>query len=105
MGSARPANGSYRRVSPIASNPGEGLLTEPTPAVQPSSRERVLMPQRRPWPGPRESIGQPGKPSFGLATSSLSHHATTAKTGRPHRAVVHDPDANAYHAASAIVAP
>ena len=34
-----------RRVSPIAPNPGEGLLTEPTPAVRPWSRERVFMPE------------------------------------------------------------
>ena len=33
----------YRRVSPIAPNPGEGLLTEPTPAVRPRSGERVFM--------------------------------------------------------------
>src|SRR6516225_4036522 len=34
-----------RRFSPIAPNPGEVLLTEPTPAVRPRSRERVFMPQ------------------------------------------------------------
>jgi len=42
-----------RRVSPIAPNPGEGLLTEPIPAVRPWSRERVFMPRRRPLSGPR----------------------------------------------------
>jgi hypothetical protein len=34
-----------RRVSPIAPNPGDGLLTEPTPAVRPWSWERVFMPE------------------------------------------------------------
>jgi hypothetical protein len=34
----------FRRVSPIALNSGEGLLTEPTSAVRPRPRERVLMP-------------------------------------------------------------
>ena len=29
------ANGRYRRVSPVAVRPGEGLLTEPTAATQP----------------------------------------------------------------------
>jgi len=38
----------FRRVSPIAPNPGECLLTEPTPAVRPWSRERVFMPQSAP---------------------------------------------------------
>src|SRR5262252_8002674 len=38
------ANDRNRRVSPIGPNPGEGLLTEPTPAVRPWSRERVFMP-------------------------------------------------------------
>ena len=46
--SSRPdGNGRFRRVSPIAARPGEGLLTEPTPAVRSWSRERVLMPQSR----------------------------------------------------------
>jgi len=39
-----------RRGSPIAPNPGGGLLTEPTPAVRPCPRERVLMPQTGHWP-------------------------------------------------------
>jgi hypothetical protein len=34
----------FRRVSAITPNPDEGLLTEPTPAVRPWSRERVFMP-------------------------------------------------------------
>jgi hypothetical protein len=33
----------FRRVSPVAVRPGEGLLNEPTPAVRPWSRERVFM--------------------------------------------------------------
>ena len=33
-----------RRVSPIAANPREGLLTEPTPAVRSWPREWVFMP-------------------------------------------------------------
>ena len=37
-------NGGFRRVSQIAPNPGEGLLTEPTPAVQPPRREQLFMP-------------------------------------------------------------
>jgi hypothetical protein len=37
------ANGRFRRVSPVAVRPGEGLLTEPTPAVRPWSREPVLI--------------------------------------------------------------
>jgi hypothetical protein len=28
----------------VAVHPGEGLLTEPTPAVRPWSRERIFMP-------------------------------------------------------------
>ena len=36
-------NDRCRRVSPIDPNPGEGLLTEPTPAVQPSRREPLFM--------------------------------------------------------------
>jgi hypothetical protein len=38
-------NGRFRRISPVPVRPGEGTLTEPTPAVQPSRRELVLMPQ------------------------------------------------------------
>src|SRR6516164_7075929 len=40
-----PANGRNRRTSPIAARPGEGPLTEPTPAVRPRLRERVFMPE------------------------------------------------------------
>ena len=42
-----PASGRNRRVSPVASRSREGLLTEPTPAVRPWSRERVFMPLLR----------------------------------------------------------
>ena len=44
---ASAGNGRFRRVSPVAVRPGEGLLTEPTPAVRPWSRERVFMPLSR----------------------------------------------------------
>ena len=49
LGQAVPmvANWPYRRVSPVASRSREGLLTEPTPAVRPWSRERVFMPLLR----------------------------------------------------------
>ena len=48
------ASGRNRRVSPIALNPDEGLLTEPTPAVRSWSRERVFMPLKsHSWPRPR----------------------------------------------------
>src|SRR4029077_15162862 len=33
-----------RRVSPVAPNPGKGLLTEPTACAQPERRELVFMP-------------------------------------------------------------
>src|SRR5215472_7664231 len=105
VGCVRVTNGGFRRVSPVALRPHEGPLTEPIADAQPRPQERVLMPQKRPWPGPRESIGQPGKQSFDRAANSLSHRVTTAKTRPPHRAVVHDPDADTYDAASAIVAP
>jgi hypothetical protein len=41
------ANDSYRRLSPVAPRPSEGLLTEPTTDAQPWRRERVLMPLSR----------------------------------------------------------
>jgi len=41
-------SGRNRRLSPLAVRPGEGRLTEPTPAVQPRSRELVFMPHKRP---------------------------------------------------------
>src|SRR5215472_8542124 len=53
-----PANGRSRRVSPIAPNPGEGLLTQPTPAVRLWSRERVVVPRSRHLP-PTTSDGIP----------------------------------------------
>src|SRR5215469_8803100 len=39
----------FRRLSPIAVRPGEGRLTESTPAVQPRSRELVFIPHVRNW--------------------------------------------------------
>jgi hypothetical protein len=41
---SRGGNGWFRRVSPIAVRPGEGLLTERTAGVRPMRRERVFMP-------------------------------------------------------------
>ena len=38
------ANVGCRRISPVPARPGEGPVTEPTPAVERSRRERVLMP-------------------------------------------------------------
>jgi hypothetical protein len=38
----------FRRVSPVAPRPREGLLTEPTAGAQPWPRERVFMPHSRP---------------------------------------------------------
>ena len=35
----------FRRGLPVVARPGEGPLTEPTPAVRPRPRERVFMPQ------------------------------------------------------------
>jgi hypothetical protein len=44
----RLVNGGYRRISPVPPCPREGPLTEPTPAVQPSRREKLFMPLSRP---------------------------------------------------------
>ena len=40
----RHADGRNRRISSIPVRPGDGPLTEPTPAVQPSRREPLFMP-------------------------------------------------------------
>jgi len=48
LGSARPTNGSYRRVSPVAMHLGEGRLTEPAADIQPGRPGPVFMPQIRP---------------------------------------------------------
>src|SRR6516162_5375142 len=40
-------------VSPIVARPGEGPLTEPTPAGQPYQGNGSSCPRRRPWPGTR----------------------------------------------------
>jgi len=60
------------------------------------------MPPKATLARPRESIGQQGKQSSSgeFAVSPRNH----CQTGRPHRAVVHDPHADTYDAASAIVA-
>src|SRR5215470_2605296 len=47
-----------RRTSPVAGRPGEGLLTEPTTAVQPWPREHVVMPPIRSF----VPFGQAGSP-------------------------------------------
>ena len=40
-------NGRYRRTSPVAEPPGEGLLTEATAVARPGARELVIMPHFR----------------------------------------------------------
>src|SRR6516162_4896605 len=47
LGSARPTNGSYRRILPVPAHSRGGRLTERTPAVQPSQPERVKVPHCR----------------------------------------------------------
>ena len=44
----RSGDGRKRRVSLIAPNPGEGLVTEPTPAIRPWRGEPLFVPQSRP---------------------------------------------------------
>ena len=99
----------YRRVSPVAPNPCEGLLTEPTPAVRPWSRERVFMPHcplqafgaadgggNRPalrtsprkgevkWQPPIYDTGTPAPSDSGIAPNGARHpsvfHVMTFKT-------------------------
>jgi hypothetical protein len=41
----RPGERMQTALFLVAVHPGEGLLTEPTPAVRPWSRERILMPE------------------------------------------------------------
>jgi hypothetical protein len=48
-GSIWPREWPNRRVSPIASRPDEGPLTEPTAAAQPSSLEPLFLPQSCHW--------------------------------------------------------
>jgi len=45
----------------VAECSGEGPLTERVAAAHPLPPGLLFLPQRRLWPGPRESIGQPGK--------------------------------------------
>jgi len=86
----RSGNGWLRRIFTVPARSGEGPLTEPTTAAQLWRRERVLMPQRRPLPGPEDPSGRRGKQSIDHAASFLSHDGTTAETNRRRRAVVHD---------------
>ena len=51
------ANGGSRRISPVPVRPGGGPVTEPTPAVQPSRREQLFMPQTRPSQSQAQSVG------------------------------------------------
>src|SRR5215831_692117 len=44
------ADGRNRRVSPVPVCHGERLLTEPTPAAQPSRHEPLLLPLSGSWP-------------------------------------------------------
>ena len=44
-GFSSAANDRFRRMSVVVVCSGEGPLTEPTPAVQPSRREPLFMPQ------------------------------------------------------------
>jgi hypothetical protein len=62
----RPLSARLARSVPL--RPGEGPLTEPTPAVQPPRPEQLFMPQSRPSPGPKDRSEEPGKRSFDPAT-------------------------------------
>jgi hypothetical protein len=50
----RPCGVALRRVSLVAPNPGEGLLTEPTAGIRRGWRELVFMPLKRPSRSARE---------------------------------------------------
>jgi hypothetical protein len=57
------------RRLPVPAPSGGGRLTEPTPAVEPSRRERVKVPHSRPLPTARAfQIGPPGGASQGNGT-------------------------------------
>jgi len=58
---SKSAKDRNRRVSPIGPNPGEGLLTEPTPAVRPWSAGTRLHAPFRPSAGLRGRLPNPGK--------------------------------------------
>jgi len=45
-------NGRFRRISPIAVRPGEGLLSDHIAGAQPLRRELVFLPLFRHWPTP-----------------------------------------------------
>ena len=44
LGSTRPANSRFRRISPIAAHSGDRLLSEPTAGTQLCRREPLFMP-------------------------------------------------------------
>src|SRR5215469_14806484 len=104
-GSLHAANGRKQRIRPVPARSGGGRLTERAPAVQPRAAGTSQSAPKATLARAPRVYRAAGQQSFDRAASSLSHPVTTAKTGRPHRAVVHDPDANTYDAASTIVAP
>jgi hypothetical protein len=59
-----------RRASQVAARPGEGPLTEPTPAIRPRPRERVFMPQSRRPTAPRSRLPR-------IALSSVCHPSSS----------------------------
>jgi hypothetical protein len=59
-----PVESFYFTGAPISPNPGEGLLTEPTPAVRSWSRERVFMPHTCPSQYPSGLAQGGGRLSF-----------------------------------------
>jgi len=80
MGRTSPFSGKVgkvrrRRVSPVASRPGEGLLTERTAGVQPVRRERVFMPHSG-----RSALGQCSVKMNLLGQAAQRVQATVFKT-------------------------
>jgi hypothetical protein len=65
-------NGRFRRASPVAVRPGEGLLTERTAGVQPVRRERIFMPHS----------GHSPKPIAGLSEVGICHSYPAPFFGR-----------------------
>ena len=68
----RPGERMQTALFRVAVHPGEGLLTEPTPAVRPWSRERVFMPHtcRSRYPPGSAQLG--GKRSLAIAGAMVS---------------------------------
>jgi len=64
LGSARPTNGSYRRILLVAVRSGEGPLTEHITATQAQPPERVFMPLCRHSPPPIQSVRPGGERSL-----------------------------------------